>query len=225
MGGPPATQTQFLAYTSRFFMPAADSEATEGNLYYSFAVGPAVIFMLNSYIDYSPTSTQYKWFTQRLAKIDRSTTPWVIVALHAPWYNSNTAHHDEDEATGMRATMEPLLYQYKVDICFAGHVHAYERTHPVYNNVTTPGATTYITIGDGGNREGPASTWFPTPSWSAFHQATFGHGRLEFFNASHASWEWHRNPDDESVVSDSVLFVHNSYLNNGIETGLSAFPL
>jgi hypothetical protein len=60
----------------------------------------------------------------------------------------------------MKAAMEGLLLQYQVDLVFAGHVHAYERTAPVANGVVTPGAITYITIGDGGNREGPADQWY-----------------------------------------------------------------
>lgn len=47
--------------------------------------------------------------------------------LHAPWYNSNTAHQGESESEDMMAAMETILYQNNVDILFAGHVHAYER--------------------------------------------------------------------------------------------------
>lgn len=61
----------------------------------------------------------------------------------------------------MRAAMEDLFKAAKVDIVFAGHVHAYERMHNVYNNITTPGAPVYINIGDAGNREGP-NPQFPT---------------------------------------------------------------
>ena len=28
--------------------------------------------------------------------------------------------------------MEETLYEFGVDVIFAGHVHAYERSHPVY---------------------------------------------------------------------------------------------
>lgn len=105
-------------------------------------------------MDFNTTSVQYAWLKAALAKVDRSVTPWLIANMHAPWYNSNTAHHDEPQETGMRAAMETLFHQYAVDLVFAGHVHAYERMYPVYRNVTAPGATTYINIGDGGNREG-----------------------------------------------------------------------
>jgi 2',3'-cyclic-nucleotide 2'-phosphodiesterase (5'-nucleotidase family) len=60
-----------------------------------------------------------------LAKVDRKKTPWLIVLLHAPWYNSNWAHQGEGDS--MMAAMEPLLYAAHVDMVIAGHVHAYER--------------------------------------------------------------------------------------------------
>ena len=84
------------------------------------------------------------------------------------------------------------------------HVHAYERSLPVYNGVPTPGALTELNIGDGGNREGPATPYLAQPTWSAFREAIFGHGELQFTNATHAHWTWHRNQDAESVGADDV---------------------
>jgi len=43
--------------------------------------------------------------------------------------------------------MEPLLYAYGVDIVLCGHVHAYERTLPVYNNSLNECGPVYFTIG------------------------------------------------------------------------------
>ncbi|KAI4321946.1 hypothetical protein MLD38_035268 [Melastoma candidum] len=40
--------------------------------------------------------------------------------------------------------------------------------------------------------------------WSAFREASFGHGELEFVNSSHALWSWHRNDDDEPMRSEHV---------------------
>lgn len=44
----------------------------------------------------------------------------------------------------------------------------------------------------------------PKPEISLFREASFGHGILEVVNATHALWTWHRNDDDEAVISDSV---------------------
>eukprot|EP00055_Hartaetosiga_balthica_P000109 m.135683 g.135683 ORF g.135683 m.135683 type:complete len:293 (+) comp10138_c0_seq1:561-1439(+) len=219
---PPATQTSFLAYQKRFLMPSEASGANDGNLYYSFDVGPAHIIMLNSYMEFGPDSAQYKWLEADLAKVDRKVTPWLIANMHAPWYNSDKHHHDEPEEMFMRQFMEPLMHSNHVDIIFSGHVHAYERMYPVYNNKTMAEATTYINIGDGGNREGPALGYYPQPSWSAYREPAFGHGLFEVFNSTHAHLTWHKNEFSNNVVSDDVWLVRNSAIaSNPFTHGLS----
>lgn len=61
-----------------------------------------------------------------LSKVDRGRTPWLLVLFHVPWYNSNKAHQCEGDE--MKAAMEALLHAAGVDVMFAGHVHAYERS-------------------------------------------------------------------------------------------------
>jgi len=87
-------------------------------------------------------------------------------------------------------------------------VHAYERNHRAYNNARDPKGPVYITIGDGGNREGLATRWLAQTSVSAFREATYGHGELEVFNATHMQWTWHTNPDAESKVRATLLPHH-----------------
>lgn len=121
----------FKAYNSRWPMPYKES-GSESNLYYSFDVVGSHIIMLGSYADFDRDSDQYKWLANDLAKINRSRTPWVVVLLHAPWYNSNLAHQGEGES--MRVAMEEMLYKSRVDVVFSGHVHAYERFVSPLNN-------------------------------------------------------------------------------------------
>lgn len=69
---------------------------------------------------------QYLWLQAELPKVNRSETPWLIVLMHSPWYNSNSYHYMEGET--MRVQFESWFVQYKVDVVFAGHVHSYERS-------------------------------------------------------------------------------------------------
>ncbi|CAJ1886099.1 unnamed protein product [Sphenostylis stenocarpa] len=197
-------QTPFTAYNSRWHMPFEES-GSNSNLYYSFDVAGVHVIMLGSYTQFDSSSPQYSWLQSDLRKVNRRNTPWILVLIHAPWYNSNTAHQGEPESVQMKASMEDLLYQARVDVVFAGHVHAYERFTRVYKDKPNNCAPVHITIGDGGNREGLATRYRnPMPSISMFREASFGHGVLEVVNASHAQWTWHRNDNDEAIVSDSI---------------------
>lgn len=204
----PLLVKSFLAYNSRWEMPYNES-GSNSNLYYSFEVAGVHVLMLGSYTDFDGSSAQYKWLQADLAKVDRAKTPWLIAVLHAPWYNSNTAHQGEDESIDMMAAMEPLLYQYNVDILFAGHVHAYERNLRVYQTKVNECGIVHITIGDGGNREGLATDWKnPQPSYSVKREASFGFGQLSIANATHALWSWHRNQDVDEVTADEVWLTN-----------------
>ena len=87
------------------------------------------------------------------------------------------------------------------------HVHALERNHRAFNNQRDPKGPLYINCGDGGNREGLATTWLKTPAVSAFHQATYGHSEVQVLNSTHALWTWHTNPDAEEKTEDSVWLI------------------
>ncbi|ERN19635.1 purple acid phosphatase 18 isoform X1 [Amborella trichopoda] len=202
----PFFKAGFDAYNARWKMPFEES-GSGSNLYYSFEVAGVHLLMLGSYTDYDKYSDQYKWLKADLAKVDRKRTPWLIALFHVPWYNSNWAHQGEGD--DMMAAVEPLLYEAKVDIMLAGHVHAYERSNRVNKGKVDSCGAIHITIGDGGNREGLAQRYKnPKPEWSMFREASFGHGELQVVNSSHAFWSWHRNDNDESVRSDQ-LWIHS----------------
>ncbi|CAI5953726.1 unnamed protein product [Closterium sp. NIES-64] len=216
----PGLVRPFTAYNARWTMPAAES-ASPSNLFYSFESAGVHWVMLNSYSDFEPDSIQGQWLKNDLAGVDRSRTPWLVAVVHAPWYNSNTAH--QLEAEPMRRALERVLYDARTDMVFAGHVHAYERTERVFDWQVDPCGPIYITIGDGGNKEGLATRYLsPSPEWSIFQEASFGHGELKIFGKQkqasaesgaaggaygEAEWVWHRNDDDESMVRDSVRVV------------------
>ncbi|KAK9291038.1 hypothetical protein L1049_009222 [Liquidambar formosana] len=91
----------FTSYNARWHMPFEES-VSDSNLYYSFDVASVHVVMLGSYTDFDPQSAQYAWLQADLGKVNRSRTPWLVVLIHAPWYNSNTAHQGEAESDNMR---------------------------------------------------------------------------------------------------------------------------
>lgn len=87
-------------------------------------------------VKYTP---QWRWLAKELKRVDRDKTPWLIVLMHVPMYNSNDAHFMEGES--MRVVFESWFCHYKVDIVFAGHVHAYERSVSlIFKSSPTPHA-------------------------------------------------------------------------------------
>ncbi|XP_073045674.1 purple acid phosphatase 2-like [Primulina eburnea] len=209
----------FKPFTRRYHVPyeASDSSAP---LWYSIKRASAYIIVLSSYSAYGKYTPQYQWLKAELPKVNRSETPWLIVMTHSPWYNSYIYHFLEGES--MRVMFEAWFVKYKVDVVFAGHVHAYERSerisniaYNVVNGLCTPvhdlSAPVYITIGDGGNIEGLAVNMTePQPEYSAFREASFGHAAFDIKNRTHAYYSWHRNQDGYAVQSDSMWF-YNRY--------------
>jgi hypothetical protein len=98
------------------------------------------------------------------------------------------------------------MLRHHVNLVISGHVHAYERSRPVFGNATVSDGVTYVVVGDGGNAEGHASRYQqPQPSWSAFRNGTqYGHATWTVLNATHAFWAWHRNVDGVRTTKDEL---------------------
>jgi hypothetical protein len=191
----------WISYQNRYPTPYKGSDSTNF-CYWGREVGVVNVIALCSYSGFSETSMQFAWLQHYLAtRINRERTPWVLVMMHTPWYNSNKAHWMEGEL--MRRSMEPLLYQYGVDIVLSGHVHSYERSYGVFNNSLDECGPVYLNLGDGGNYEAATQNWRFTydkdssatgaPLWSAFRESSFGVGSLVFENATAAEYSWHRH--------------------------------
>lgn len=175
----------FVAYQQRY--------AGTGPMWFVTQRGPMTLISLCTYCGVSQDSAQYRWLESTLEEVDRSLTPWLVVMFHEPFYSSNV--YSEQLPEYMREQMEPLLFKYGVDVIFTGHIHAYERTHPVYNFTVTECAPVHIIIGDGGNYEEVSNTYYMTPQWSAERDASFGYGTFNIIDANLANWTWKRNPD------------------------------
>jgi len=196
---------QWLSYNARWRMPAAGQSGSSDNTYYSLEVGPVHLVALNSYAPTHAGSLQHAWLLAALSRVDRTRTPWLVVMMHAPFYCSNSGHVEETRL--MRRDLERVLYEAGVDFVLNGHVHAYERTLPTYDMAPDECGPTYLTIGDGGNREGVYLPWLePQPEWSAYRESSFGVGTLDLLNATHARYAWHRHSCQGSAEPDNINF-------------------
>jgi len=199
------TLSLWLAFLKRFDYPATESGGVEGNLFYSFDYGPIHFIALSSeYVEFWHFLAQYQWLEKDLASVDRSKTPWIFTSWHRPWYCSNNAH--QGSGSWMMDSYEDLLYKHKVDINFVGHVHAYERTHPIYKGKVVNDGIVTLTNGNGGNHEGLAKNWEnPQPVWSAYRESYFGFGVATVYNSTHMAWEAFRA--DNHSVTDQWWFI------------------
>jgi hypothetical protein len=78
------------------------------------------------------------------------------------------------------------MIKYGVNAIFSGHVHTYERSHPMENMRIVPAGQgiVHITVGTGG----AALYGVPNvrPDWSAFRASQYGHAELSVTNSTHA---------------------------------------
>jgi acid phosphatase type 7 len=223
------TNDTFVPYRFRYRMPGTLKEVTApmkifptfedkytnfdltyegGSSYYSFSAGLAHFVVINSYDthDTKKGSPQYTFVENDLKGLDRKVTPWVFVLMHCPFYQSNRIHQDEHNTELTKAWAEGLFLKYGVDMVFAGHVHAYQRT----TQVPMGTGPVYITVGDGGNHEELYNKFEPT-SWNAYHDGShYGSGKIRVLSSTEAEWVWRANPDPvRKGAQDSVKLLKN----------------
>jgi hypothetical protein len=173
-----------------------------GRTYYSADLlgGRVHVIALNAQeLLFTHVQDQYRFLKADLAHVDPSA--FVVAFWHEPWYCSNTVHRNS--AWLMKEEYEKLLGS-RADLVVQGHVHAYQRTLPVYEDKTGTGPI-YLTVGTGGNHEGLYSNWVtPDPSWDAAHTAEYGFGTLDLVNATTLHWRFW-NPSMSTVMDEAFV--------------------
>lgn len=141
--------------------------------WYSFEYGMAHIVMIDTETDFPKAPSgpggsaglnggpfgiedqQLEFLEADLSSVDRSVTPWVIVAGHRPWYTAGGS-----ACKPCQKAFESLMYRYNVDLGVFGHIHNSQRFLPVYDGKADPAglddpkAPMYIVAGGAGNIEG-----------------------------------------------------------------------
>lgn len=125
----------WAAFKNRFTMPSNNNEAYPSNLgfWYTFTQGNIQWIQISSEHDLTEGSEQNLFLTNALenANKQRDQYPWVILSIHKPIYCSI------DGGPRFADVLEDILIKYKVDLTITGHMHAYERIHPVKDGVVT----------------------------------------------------------------------------------------
>ena len=104
---------------------------------FSFDRGPVHWTVLDSnlYVDWTDKAV-LDWLEADLASPAARRASWRLVAFHHPPFNSSKAHSD-DQRTRVLA---PVFEKAGVAVVFNGHVHNYQRTHPLKFTLGPPPA-------------------------------------------------------------------------------------
>lgn len=132
------------------------------------------------------------------------------------WASTDTSSKGDkiiwpDVTQHLREAIEDLLHDAQVDFYFCGHVHAYERTHRVYNSSVSTSGLVHVVSGAAGNIEG-VSSWADgaTPDWLAYRSRDFGWGKLQLHNSTAATWQYVR-ASDGSVLDEIQVTRESSH--------------
>ena len=129
-------------------------------MHYSFTYGTVHWVVLSTE---HPIAPQLAFFAEDMATVDRTVTPWVLVAMHRPMFNSQRTTLIMQM---LREAWHGLFVQHRVDIVYTGHAHYYERACAAEDvngtrcSNNTRDRPLYITDGSAGAEFDPISTPF-----------------------------------------------------------------
>jgi len=193
--------------SKRFAVP----DTGNGIFWYSYDQSLVHTIMLSSEHNLTAGSPQHQWFLHDLTTANRTITPWLVVEMHRPMYNSERVSGGAAVGLGMRSEIEDLLYEYRADLVLSGHYHSYLRTcDGLYKSECDSGGPTYVTVGTGGapldNTTANISNVYTEVSDHVHH----GVGRVSVYNASALHWEFVAfDKEDLGRVTDSVWIKKN----------------
>ena len=169
-----------------------------GLFWYSFDVGPVHVVYFSTEHDFRRASIQYNWLEQDLRSVNRSRTPWLIVGGHRHMYTSEVESTEEGEIRLMlQMSLEPMFYQYHVDLNLFAHRHSYERSCSMFQGKCVSDGTTHVLIGMAG--QDLDSGVYTGQTWSQYHDQQFGYTSI-FANRTSLHFSYYHN--DEDALAD-----------------------
>jgi hypothetical protein len=223
--GCPKNLRNFTAFNSRFKMPSDTSNGVE-NMWYSFDYGPIHFVSINTESDYpnSPINpntfigsgaggnfgNQLKWLENDLEKANnnRINIPWIILYGHRPMYDKILFDWPLNAKKNFKKSFENIFIKYKIDIYFAGHIHAYERNSQIVNGKRDDNGPYHITIGSPGCEEKPDKDYFIHNDFTEYYNyKDLGWGELIIHNSSVLEWNFIKTENEN--IEDSKYFYKN----------------
>jgi len=205
--------------------PASKPDRSDDVEWYSFDYGNAHFLLMSTEHDFFSSSPQYAFIKNDLASVDRTRTPWLIFLGHRPMYIDSdydgVSGSDQTVARALRASVEPLLVEYGVDLGLWGHHHSYQRTCPVNNQTCAEhdphdGPYVYrqrtdasrlpihVVIGMAGQGLSQNLETQP-PNWIEFvNDQVYGYSRLEL-NATTLHLQFFQN-QDRKLLDEFFIF-------------------
>ncbi|KAK4052850.1 hypothetical protein OIV83_002138 [Microbotryomycetes sp. JL201] len=224
-------QTNFTFYKEHFSFPSDESGGV-GNFWYSFDYGLAHFIMLDTETDlghgllgpienntkqangpFGLMDEQVNWLKQDLANVDRSKTPFVVAAMHRPFYISVKP----DLYPAWQKAFEPIFVDNQVDVVLTGHVHVYERFAGMNNGTVdsngwnNPKWPVYITNGAAGHYDGLDNFDKAKQNGSlAGIDGAYGWGKMTFHNATHLTYEYVASTNGTVLDSATLYKARNT---------------
>lgn len=99
------------------------------------------------------------WLDAQLASPEARNARFRIVSIHVPVFSERWI----DGNAGLRAHLVPRLEEYGVDLCFSGHMHAYQRGRLNGVNYVVTGGGSYLDHGE------PLTTDWPHMTVGGYH--------------------------------------------------------
>ncbi|XP_077227124.1 nucleotide pyrophosphatase/phosphodiesterase-like isoform X2 [Tasmannia lanceolata] len=202
-----------------FYVPAEN----RAKYWYAADYGMFHFCIADTEHDWREGSEQYQFIEKCLAKADRQKQPWLIFAAHRVLgYSSNSWYAEQgsfEEPMG-RSSLQKLWQKYRVDIAFFGHVHSYERTCQIYENICVNSETsnfsgivngTIHVVAGGGGSHLSAFTDLQT-AWSLFKDYDFGFVKLTAFNHSSLLFEYKKSSDGKVYDSFTITREYKDVL-------------
>ncbi|XP_042496138.1 probable inactive purple acid phosphatase 1 [Macadamia integrifolia] len=185
-----------------FYVPAEN----RAKFWYSTDYGMFHFCIADTEHDWREGTEQYKFLEKCLASVDRQKQPWLIFLAHrvlgyssGDWYATEGSF---EEPMG-RESLQKLWQKYKVDLAVYGHVHNYERTCPIYENICTNeeksyykgplNGTIHVVAGGGGASLAQFTTL--QTKWSYYRDYDFGFIKLTAFDHSNLLFEYKKSRD------------------------------